>query len=199
MFDIAFQQSIFLAVVDKVLEAVIIVGVGLWANRALERFRANEAIRTKAAEIRVKEISDIWAELENIDIETWKVALASIETIKEEQKGWTPEQVRAHVLEQSLPESTVARLKVEYESTINDLVRRTKGLQSQVVFKSFWLGKAARIACTRHINSLNNYLNLIRDNLFSGHQNDFLGQKSMHAGFGVMNSKEDITDLLRTL
>ena len=54
---LTFEQQLWLAVVDKAVLATVLVGVGLFANRTLEAFKAKEALRAKMAETTLQRLS----------------------------------------------------------------------------------------------------------------------------------------------
>lgn len=56
MTDLTFQQQLWLAVVDKVVLATMLVGVGLVANRLLESHKARETLRATLAGERLPRI-----------------------------------------------------------------------------------------------------------------------------------------------
>jgi hypothetical protein len=197
MTNLTFEQSVILAIIDKLALGGIVGIMGFIANHIIERYRANEAIRSKVADIRVQRISSLWEQLENVNLEILKVQLEGHQLINDDKSRWTKSELNSYNQNNQIPKLTINHLKSNYGTAINDLSSKINELQTLVAVKRFWLGEEMRDVMLNHIYSLKEYLELVRQDLLSGTKKTLTDYTEK--GVEAYLSKEDITDLLKRL
>lgn len=56
-----FGKELVVVVIDKLVLALIVAAAGLWINQALERFRAETALRSEVAKATIAKMSEVWS------------------------------------------------------------------------------------------------------------------------------------------
>jgi len=68
----SFEQKILLAFIEGLAIAIVILLVGLVANRILERFKANQTVKSEFNKLRVEKTIEVWEKLYAFHRATWK-------------------------------------------------------------------------------------------------------------------------------
>jgi hypothetical protein len=70
--SLSFDQQLLLAVIDKLALGAALVGVGYFANKYLESHKTRQAFASEVARQRLAAITEIWASLEDYELEAYR-------------------------------------------------------------------------------------------------------------------------------
>lgn len=142
MIELTLQQQMWLAVVDKGVLALVLVGVGYLANRRLERFKSREALRARLDEQRAAKAAELTQQLERLSVATQQYARQVYAFVMNEIGDWQWHKSKS--VGELLVDDAVELARIEavakYQPTYLHLMKSANDISQQLAGARFWLG-----------------------------------------------------------
>jgi hypothetical protein len=184
-----FTQSLWLAVVDKLLLGGILAGAGFAFSRALERYKSREALRGAIARERAQQIATAWGRVSDVEARVLDALVRAngvvIRDLKA-QKGRNVVFAGGEHETVDLPQETVDELLTvaNHVRTAKDSVQRDR----------FWLGDHVTGSLLNHLSHLESIIMAVprRSTMATAAQ-------SISRLAAIREARDDITAVIDTL